>query len=543
MNRKLSANAKVLVIEEQSLAKGYMRYSLEQLGFLNITYINNIPDALRKIHSQYFDLICCAYELKREHDGYFLYDELQSKQVLSPGSAFIFVSSETSKDIIQGVVDLKPDDFLVKPFTVMDLDKRLTKIMKRKDALRTVYHLMNKKQYEEALRETEDFLTQPEKAGFFPQALQIKGELLALCEKHEQAYDFYHTILNVQNFSWAQLGIIESLMHLKNYDEAEKRILRLAFRPDTQLLAYDLLTKLNIKKQDFETALESAVNAAEVSPRNINRRKQAVDLSRITQDYKTHFEETKRIAQFAKYSIHDKPENYLNVARAGIDYALTTDEIESKEIAEQAQGFLQQFVASGKNTADIEDQLTVANARLMFLRNDRDNAMKLINQLEHGDWDDASMEDLLDRAKAFHELGLHSESQAIMEEIEGRCRSKTNDSQLFLHYIKKEKKQRIAIKESPRDLNNTAVQFYQSGNLNEAFTAFRKAFTIMPKNPSIALNLLQTVTSSAQGRKLSEAARTMIKHCVNTIEEGGLNEEQTTRYTKVKSFLAEHSLL
>lgn len=539
MDRRLSANAKVLVIEEQTLAKGFMRYSLEQLGFFDITCINNIPDALRKIHAQHFDLICCTYELKREHDGYFLYDELQSKRTLSPSTAFIFVSSETSQDIIQGVVDLKPDDFLVKPFTVMDLDKRLTKILKRKYALRDIYRLMDKKRYEEALKETENFITQPEKADFFPQALQTKGELFSLCGKHEQAYNFYHAILNVQNFSWAQLGIIESLMHLKNYDEAEKRILRLAFRPDTQLLAYDLLTKLNIKKQDFETALESAVNAADVSPRNIHRHKQAIDLSRLTKDYKTQFEVTKKIAQFAKHSIHDKPENYLNVARAGIDYALTTDENESQKVAAQAQEFLKQFIASGKSAAEIEEQVTVTNARLLFLQNDKNNAMKLINQLDHSNWDDASMEDLLDRAKAFHELGLHTESQAIMEAIETRCRSKTNDSELFLRYIKKEKKQRIAIKESPRDLNNTAVQFYQSGNLKEALYAFRKAFTIMPNNPSIALNLLQTLTSRAKGKEFSDTATQVIKHCINTIEEGHLNEEQTARYAKVKPYLAD----
>ena len=542
MDRKLAANAKVLVIDEQTLAKGYMRYSLEELGFLDITYINNIPDALSKIRSQHFDLICCSYELKREHDGYFLYDELQTKQTISPGTAFVFVSSETSKEIIQGVVDLKPDDFLVKPFTVMDLDRRLSKIMKRKNALRTIYRLMNIKRYEDALKETEDFLTQPEKSEFFPQALQLKGELLILCEKYEQAQDFYNAILSVQNFSWAQLGIIDALVYLKDYDEAEKRILRLAFRPDTQMLAYDLLTKLNIEKQDFETALESAVNAAEVSPRNIHRHKQAVDLSRITQDYKTHFEETKKIAKFAKHSMHDKPENYLNVARAGIDYALTTDENESKQVAEQAQAFLKQFAASGADASEIEDQLTVTNARLMFLQNDKENAMKLIDQLDHSDWESASMDDLLDRAKAFHELGLHAESQAIMDAIEKRCRRKTNDSKLFLRYIKKEKKQRIAIKENPRDLNNTAVQFYQSGNLDEALNTFRKAFTIMPKNASIALNLLQTLVSRAQATKPSDSAKTMIKHCIATIEQGTLNEEQTGRYNKVKSLLDEQSL-
>lgn len=395
---------------------------------------------------------------------------------------------------------------------------------------------MDKKNPEGALEEVEQFLTTPEKAEFFPQALKIKGDLLSACGRHQDAKDFYTAILNVQDFSWAQVGLVRALLQLNENEEAEKRILRLAFKPETQLLAYDLLTNLHIKQKDYDTALESAVTASEVSPRNIRRHQQAVDLSRITNDYKTLFEETKKIAKFAKNSIHDKPENYLNVARAGIDYALTTDEEESQKVAEQASDFLQKFATSGKK-AEIEDQLTVANARLMFLQNDKDNALKMMDQLNNEHWEDTSMDDLLDRAKAFHELGLHPQSQAIMDEIEQRCTNEEQESHLFLKYVQKEKQQRINIKQNPRELNNEAVEFYQRGNLEQALKAFRQAFTVMPKNSSIALNLLQTIAIRAKEKSLPKSATKVIFNCIKTIEDGELNEEQRTRYEKVKSFL------
>lgn len=536
MDKKIAENSKVLIIDDQTLAKGYMKYALEELGFEKIIYVDRVQEALAKIRSQRFDLIMCAYDIKKEHDGYFLFDELKSKQQLSPGTAFIFISADTSVELVHSIVELQPDDFLVKPFTVSDMDKRLSKLMLRKHALKKIYRLMDKKDMEAALGEVEQFLTTPEKAEFFPQALKLKGELLLACDQGQQAKEFYSAILNVQDFSWAQVGLVQSLLNLNENEEAEKRIVRLAFRPETQLLAYDLLTKFHIKNKDFETALESAVTAASVSPRNIRRHQQAVDLSRITNDYKTQFEESKKIAKFAKDSIHDKPEIYLNVARAGIDYALTTDEDESEKVAQQASDFLGKFVSSG-DKSEIEDQLTVANARLKYLQNDRDAALKLMEHLDNDNWEETGMDDLLDRAKAFHELGLHPQSQALLDEIEERCKSTEQQSQLFLQYIKKEKKQRIAIKQSPRDINNEAVDFYQRGDLEKALKAFRQAFTVMPKNPSIALNLLQTIAIRARERDIPSSAKSVINHCIRTIEDGQLNEEQTTRYEKVRAYI------
>ncbi|UAA37450.1 response regulator [Paraneptunicella aestuarii] len=536
MDKQIASTSKVLVIDDQTLAKGYMKYSLEELGFEDIIYIERAQDALVKIRQTRFDLIICSYDLKKDLDGYFLYDELKANQEISPGTAFVFISADTSAELIHSIVELQPDDFLAKPFTVAEMDKRLTKLMARKRALKKIYRKMDKGDMPGALEEVEQFLTTPENSQYFPIALKTKGELFLACNKAQEAKDFYSAILNVQNFTWAQVGLVKALLLLDEDEEAEKRILRLAFKPDSQLLAYDLLTMLQIKKEDYETALESTVMATQVSPRNIRRHKQAVDLSRINNDYKTQFEEAKNIVKFAKNSIHDKPEIYLNVARAGIDYALTTDEDESFKLAQQASDFLRQFEASG-NKQEIEEQLAVANARLMYLQNDKENALKMMEQFSNNNWENADMEDLLDKAKAFHELGLHPQSQAIMDEIEKRCMSGDDQSQLFLKYVKKEKQQRIDIKDSPRDLNNHAVEFYERGDLESALKSFRQAFTVMPKNPSIALNLLQTMAMRAREKGLPKGAKEVINSCIKTIEEGQLNEEQQLRYEKIRGFL------
>ncbi|MDU0356053.1 hypothetical protein RS130_21085 [Paraglaciecola aquimarina] len=44
----------------------------------------------------------------------------------------MFISADTNSDLVQSIIELQPDDFLAKPFTVKDLDRRLGRVLARK---------------------------------------------------------------------------------------------------------------------------------------------------------------------------------------------------------------------------------------------------------------------------------------------------------------------------------------------------------------------------------------------------------------------------
>ncbi|TDF41391.1 response regulator [Alteromonadaceae bacterium M269] len=538
MKESIAENCKVLIVDDQVLAQGYMKYSLEELGFRDITYVDKAQNAIEKISIEPYDLVVCSYNLKRDQDGYYLYDELKNTRLLPLTCAFVFISADTTAEVVHSIVELQPDDFLAKPFTVKELDKRLTRLLMRKRAMRDIYNHMERKQFDIALDKTEALLTDPSQAQYFPTALKTKGELLLATKKPEKAKEFYEAILNVQDFAWAQLGLINSFIELGNEEEAERLILRVAFKPESQLAAYDMLSTLHINNNDLDTALETIQMASEVSPRNIRRHQKAREISRIVHDYDAHFEASKKIVKFAKNSMQDKPENYLNAARAGIDYAMTLTEDDSEDLIKQANSYIKQFSQSFPKS-DLKAQVTVINARLLHLQDETEKAASLIAEVEGDNFDDQSLEDLIDKAKAFHALGLFEQSETILDEVEKRCISDKMDGQLFLRFVQQEKKEKREIKQTPRALNNSAVQYYERGELDSALKTFRQAYTVMPKNPAIALNLLQAIAMKSKEKGLSKNANAIKEKCIKTIEEGYLNEEQTERYQKVKSYLQE----
>jgi tetratricopeptide (TPR) repeat protein len=293
---------------------------------------------------------------------------------------------------------------------------------------------------------------------------------------------------------------------------------------------------LQIKQNDFETALECVTMATEISPRSIRRHKTVMDLSRITHDYETQFEAAKKIVRFAKNSIHDKPENYLNVARSGIDYAMTTEAKDTERLIKQANEYVRQLKQAFPK-ADMQEQMNVINARLLYLDDEKDNALALLDKLDEDSWDNEGIDALLDKAKIFHDVGLHERSQAVLQQIEERCNNNSEQSEIFLHYIIQEKEEKSAIKFSSKDLNNTAVGYFQKGDIDHAMEVFKQAFTIMPKNTSIALNLMQAISSKASKLGVATVSDPLLKKCIKTIENATLSESQQERYHKIRTTL------
>ena len=45
MNTKLARTIRVLIVDDQILAKGYLKYTMEELGFQQISYIDHADEA------------------------------------------------------------------------------------------------------------------------------------------------------------------------------------------------------------------------------------------------------------------------------------------------------------------------------------------------------------------------------------------------------------------------------------------------------------------------------------------------------------------
>ena len=210
MKLHLAKNTKLLIAEDQVLAKSHMHYALEQLGFKNMDYVDRPSQALSALKEYDYDAIICSYNLRSEQGGYYLLEQLNDAHSLPLTSAFIFTSADTSAEVVHAIIELQPDEFIAKPFSVNELDRRLSRVLSRKKALKNVYAFMDKKDYEKALTEVEFFLLQPEHAEHFPLAMKIKGDLFLLTQRYQEAVAFFESIINPLSIDFLRIIATET---------------------------------------------------------------------------------------------------------------------------------------------------------------------------------------------------------------------------------------------------------------------------------------------------------------------------------------------
>lgn len=539
MNALLARQLNVLIVDYNRISQSFLRSALESLGFVSIDIVDSAQEAIRLQSAKRYDMIFCQHDLKQPREGYFLLQQLCDEKRLGFFTAFILISAERSQEIVRSIIDLQPDEFIAQPFTIKELDKRVTRISTRHQTFNRVYKWLEKERLPAALSELDALLQRLKPADeSYQVALKLKGETLLADKQYQEAKRYYSALAEKHNFSWIQAGLIKCLLQLGEEDEAEKRIIALAMRPDALMTGYDLLTMLQIKQEYFDDALECMVIASGMAPQNLHRYEQVIALARVTHDYEQQFQAAKKLLSYAKQSVYHQPGNYLRVARAGIDLAMTVDEQTAKHLVKESQQAIKELATQFPGS-EHTDEVLVIGARICSLENDEAKARALLDALDNNLWRQQDTEALLDRAKAFHEAGLQETALSILDIVEQRCLQDATQNQLLIRFVQRERSEKSDIRLHPKALNNQAVTQYQRGDITAALTTLRQAFRVMPKNPAIAINLLQALLASKKTQPTNMAMYSdVITSCQNVIENNALTDEQKKRYARIKALLA-----
>lgn len=532
MDQTLSREMTILIIDEQALAQNYLRYTLEKLGYSQVHFTDKAQAALAMCKERQFDLIICSFNLQQGKDGYQLYEELKVRRLQKLSTGFIFISAETDPSLVYSVLELQPDEFLAKPYTMRDLQMRIERVLKRKQELRPIYHWLENGRADRALQQLDHMLAQGQTPKLVPVLLRFKGDLLLELADFAKAQQFFQSVLAVQPFGWARIGLVKALQGNGETELANAQMQQLEMRGESKLFVLEQLAEQEFRANEFDAAQQHLEQATQLAPRNLYRQQKLLQLSRLNHDYERQYKTARDMLKFARFSMYEQPDLYLNLARACIDFAVSVDEDgETNRLSKQANECLTNLRNQFPDI-DVKQQQLVIQARLQYLKDHKDKAQKMLEELANQDVHIDNIEDALDKAKALHEVGLTQLSKSWFDRISQFCQQQQTDPYLQ-SYLQQERAERAELTTAPRELNNIAVMHFQHGNWQAAQAAFSHAFRLLPKNTGIALNLLQSVLMAPQNSPQPEK-QALIQSCLQVIEKGKLNSEQSRRFDQLK---------
>lgn len=528
MNPKFYKAKKVLVVDDCDPVRASIKGMLQKIGFEHIAQAPDANAAIANCTEIQYDFILSDFNLGEGKDGYQLFEALKHLRLLKPGCCFIIISAESHRQIVHGVIELQPDSYLLKPFSFVQLEKRLMRAFEIKHMLNKVYQEIAEDLFIEAANSCELVIkNDPEFAVF---ALRLRGELLLKIEHYQAAEQLYLSILNRRDYAWAKLGLAIARFCQQRWLEAEFELRELSKMDETRVEALDWLSRLFLKRQLYKDAYETLNEVTKLSPKNYKRQKALANLANINGLKEDAVKIYARLQQAARYSIFDTPDNFLNYARAILELTKDANKLEQTRHFKKIDEILANIGKRFALESYLHEELAV-RARVAILRSNIDEARDLLAKSDAAQTGKTlSAEACLDKAKAYFEAGNLSRSDEFMQQLEEMAEYDDLLANTLTVLIQGEHKAHDNLREEIKTLNNDGLDAYQNGYYGRALEFFNKAFDYMPYNPSLALNLLQTV--SKIGGVTKDTAK-LARRCVDILEQSELNEGNTKRFAAV----------
>ena len=518
----------VLVIDNQGLVHDVIASALHEIGIKNVSSAFNAFHAKRLCESRQYDFVLLAFNVSHDKDGFHLFEELKHLNYINDTTTVVFLSAETSSELVNCIVELQPDDFWVKPLQRSKIETRLEYLIQVRLKLHKMLHCMQMGDYSTAMYYAERQLKDSSLSEYHTRIKRLIGDCLLQLRDYGTAEDYFRGLLQTMDHAWVHIGLTRSLLRQDELEEAQLLVDDLLLRPDTRFLTFDLLAQYFIEKEQFDIAYEQMKEASRLAPRNIERNKRLWDLARLNHDKAGQLSAVQNMAKFAKNSIHDSPQLTLNVIRSTIDLATSLGSADTEKYLQKAEAELEELKNQKGMQNQLGEQIDVVKARVLCLRDDKRSAEKLMKD-RSASTDGLSMEDSLDKMKAFHELGMREHCITILDKLRKQIEGDTFTSQVVNEYLNQESIERTEIQFTTKELKQMATVNYKENRLIPAYNNLRQALTLSPKDKQIALSLLKVIAQNHLDAVLTDDQMRTAQRAAKLLQVSGLSTTQAEK--------------
>lgn len=504
---------KLLLIEDCEPVRASIKGMLQKIGFDDITAVADAVQAVSAAKRHSFDFMLADFNLGDGKDALQLYNELSALGAIKTACCFVLMSTEPQRLPVFGVLQGIPDHFVLKPFSYMELEKRLAKAWQNRTALRKVYQAINQSDLTNALVELDEAL----KTGSAnaQQAIRLKGELLLAQGEYNAAVQLYSKVQQQRDFNWARLGIAVAMVKLQQWGKAEQLLLQLAEQDDIRPEATEWLACCYLLQADLTNAQEQLTELIKLQPTHMAAHYALADVLQLNGQLEESSKYLQKLVQQFRFSAFDAPDCYLQLSRVLLEQAqcaeLAAFSDALKKCTDALASMPQKLV-----TDDIEPELAVLRARINLLQGNVVDAKQQLNQVTIAN-SPVRVAAQLDKARLAFALGDTKQAEAHLSALNAANFTAADLWGCCQRLVaKKGMLRETELRAQLRDLNQLGMEAAQKGNVKVALVKLRQAFLLMPCNAGLALNLLQVFTQLPAHKALVPLAKSVLSALENT---------------------------
>jgi CheY-like chemotaxis protein len=521
---KYYRNLRFLVVDDFENFRLSIRQMIRAFGVENIEVASNGEDAVVRCEFEEFDVILCDYNLGSGKNGQQVLEELRHNKLLKQTSIFILITAETSKDMVMGALEYLPDGYITKPITKAVLQKRLDGMIQQREILKPINEAIDAGDFDLAMQSDTKYITW---------CLRKLASLYYLKGEYELARKIYEDVLSKRDIGWANLGLGKVNIALGRYEEAIEGLSSLIKQNGNMIEAYDWLAEAQIKKGKAKDAQATLKSAVAISPLAILRQTKLAEVCTKNKDVESAAEAFRQSVKLGFNSVHESPDNYLNLGKCLSDLSEGDTSELGKKRAKEAVHTLGRAAKKFKDNPDVKTSALLIESRVHKGQGDDNKSKTALEQAQQTmDMARASADTALEFAKTLYSIGEESQAEQLLSDLAG----KHGDNQEILNEIEELLDEPVSLqkKVKARALNKQGIGAFETGDLAEAIKVFEDALLVTPKHPALNLNIVQVMLKQIKDQGGNPELKRKCDACLKNVQHIPSQHRQHKRYVYLR---------
>lgn len=481
----------VLVIDDFENVRRSVRSMLTAMGIRNVVEARDAKEALKAMQEQPFGFVFCDFNLGKGMDGQQLLEEAREQGILSWQTHFVIITAETTRDMVMGAIEHRPDDYLAKPFAFDTLKSRWARWKDSADALRPINQAIDQENYPAIINACEILIEKSTRYRSWAQRKLV--ETLILTGEIKRAEKTLKGFSSVRLLPWMQVDFGRIKMAEGSFEEAIDYFKLVIDEQPSYIAAFDLLAECYKELSEIEKRRETLERAVQVSPRNYVRQSLLAEVLEDTEAYKQSGKAFQQVINLTRGSAKETHLAYIRLLNV---MGLNADQLDNSAKVIATKDISSLITKMTKKYHDVpEVKLTARIFRLMNQQRSKDLTPDQISDLlDH-------FEEFLPRAHSFNrEIGLYmtrllyntnhfGDGDQLVDAL--RLHPHADDDFIGKLELLQSEPLSPEARKAALVLNRDAKLHYEKKDFKSALVSFREALQYSPRSPALILNYIQ----------------------------------------------------
>ncbi|WP_246587831.1 response regulator [Alteromonas lipotrueiana] len=500
---------RVLIIEDQRPFLMLLKGLLNSMGCQEVTIKSSAEQALPECRKQKFDIVIADLHLGSERkNGFELAEELRVAQLISASSIVILISADSARPVVLGSIERRPDDYLIKPFSQIQLKTRIARAWRKRQALLPIYKAIFDGDSAQAINACQQIISHD--SQYLHSAEQLLIQLYWQTENNQAALDLLMPYKEQPSAQWVKTALARTYLNLGDANLAIETSEQVLSKNRFSAEAYDIIAHARQAIDEGDAAIAAINQAIKLSPYSTLRFYSACALARQNHNYPMANTACQAIWDLTKRTVHQNINHWCSYIRSILDVAEFTDSKQQKNRYQQdallhlQRGRDDDLIARLDNNFNHDIFTQVVMARIATLDNkklDAKHALFNSQQTIAQNYAQYPLCYATDSLKVMLELGEYEEALPLTKLLEDN-QSALDESSLFA--IRQAKQKAAHHQNEYSQFNREGIKLYQQNKFEDARTAFSRAQEHAPVNTGVALNLLQCILKVAEKQQKPE---------------------------------------